>query len=762
MDQIRKSKMSYTLDDFASIDERISAQVGQTKQSEQIQYIRKGVRPVRDTALDLVKSGVHLLEIPPIDRVTEDAQYLYCQQAINDVLFKSLSSDPVSDAYDNLNSELRNEDKAALNDQEEFRRAISSISTAWNSLGVFRSDFIKNDNDKMARNAYVAMVEKAFLDYFGSLDWDITDIETGDRADQPYDFMYQPNPQESFADICVPMIRDLFRYDAGVWVKTFNRRKELIELKSYLGTEFWIEMDRVPQIISVPTNDNLGIRATEFTSEKTPGKEVMMQGWWSRGFAWRYWQRSQTGVYIPYTPSEICYFVRYKRSDNIYGTDYLKFLKYWVQYLIDSTVAAGKSFQNGMVPSMIITHPTIHAIEQIQQRIMQLRVDNTGPTRMGNVVHLVNGEQATTVAQHLHDMEWVEGQKFVAQLIWGYFGFTPDEFVGGDTNRATAYVKRNITKSRLLYPMMKYVEDKINREVLPFLKGYKKTWRFAFVRELELDDKQKIAQTGAIRMGAMTAGLGQGIPARLAYKISNDEPLTKADFEELDTARQTAMMNQNGGGPGEGGTGSDVTDDIDQGRYGSGSETYQPVNFGDYGQGGENTEQRSSVKEDQEYQKGMVFRREGRIYEITSATDKIAKARVYVSSADQVPEGRSAQHGARGKLYYLTTLKQQTESDKKKKKKRGGAAESEDLESEHSAPAPPDLEGVQSQVKVTGNGVGVVAGIQNGKLVAKQVKNAETAAFLKKVMECSGGADPAKFIGCLKTVAKKDGLEVNS
>ena len=352
------------------------------------------------------------------------------------------------------------------------------------------------------------MVEKAFLDYIGSVNWDVIDRLNGDRIDSAYDFMCEPNPQNSFRDVFVPSIRDLFRYDAGAIVKTFNRRKELVELKSYLGTEFWIEMDRVPQLISVPTNDNIGIRATEFTSEKTPGKEVLMQGWWSRGFTWRYWQRSQTGVYIPYTPSEVCYLSLYKRSDDIYGTDYIKFLKYWIQYLIDSTVAAGKTFQNGMIPSLILNHPNIYDINQIQQRLTQLRFENQGPTRTGTVMHLVNGETASSLAQHLHDMEWVEGQKFVAQLVWGYFGFPSDEFIGGDVNRAVAYVHRNVTKSRLLKPMMKYLEDKINREILPFLKGYKKTWEFRFIQEMELDDKQKVAQTGAIRMGSITAGLG--------------------------------------------------------------------------------------------------------------------------------------------------------------------------------------------------------------------------------------------------------------
>jgi hypothetical protein len=772
MDEIRKSRKQFSDADLFSFDDNLSALAKPIKQSEHVTILSKGVRPPRDSALDMIKAGQHLLSLPTLDRATEDAKYLYSQQLMNDVLFKSLSSDPVADAYDNLNSELRDEDKAALIDQEDFRRAISSISTAWNSLGVFRSDFNKNDNDKMARNAYVAMVEKGFLDYFGSLDWDIQDTESGDRIDYAYDFMHQPNPQESFADMIVPAIRDLFRYDAGAIIKTFNRRKELVELKTYLGTEFWIEMDRVPQIISVPSNDNIGIRATEFTSEKTPGKEILMQGWWSRGFTWRYWQRSQTGVYIPYTPSEVCYLVRYKRSDNIYGTDYLKFLKYWVQYLIDSTVAAGKSFQNGMVPSMIIQHPSIYNIDQIQGRIMQMRVDNTGPQRMGQTLHLVNGEDAKSIAQHLHDMEWVEGQKFVAQLIWGFFGFTPDEFVGGDTNRATAYVKRNITKSRLLYPMMHYIEDKINREILPFMKGYKKTWKFAFIRELELDDKQKIAQTGAIRMGSISAGLTQGIPARLAYKIANDEVLTRLDLEELEQAAEKLRMTAMNGGMmgGEGGGGG--LEDQDQGRYGTGSETYQPVNFGDYGQGGENTEQRMGNKEDQEYQKayypGKIWYENGRKYEITFANDTIAKAKVYVKNVEDVPEGRSFKQGTRGSIYYLTTLKQQTrQGSGKKKKRKGGSAGGGDEggggeEGEHSAPEAPDIEGAKSTVKVTGNGVGVSAGIVNGKLVAQQLKNPETAEFLKKVMECSGGPkDPAKFIQCMKKIAEDEGLEVS-
>ena len=518
MQTIPKKSYQYSIDDLATLDEKRGILCSNPEQSEQLKFIQKGVRPIQkitedsDYVLGLMKNGTNLLAIQPTNRAVEDAQFLYSTQLFNDTLMKSLSSVQVPDAYDNLNAELREYDKQQILKQEEFRRAIISISTAWNSLGVYRSDFQKADNDKVARNAYVAMVEKAFLDYIGSVKWDVTDRDSNERVDTAYKFMRRPNPQSSFRDTFSPSIRDLFRYDAGAIVKTFNRRRELVEMRPYLGTEFWIEMDRVPQLISVPTNDNIGIRATEFSSEKTPGKEVLMQGWWSRGFAWRYWQRSQTGVYIPYTPSEVCYLALYKRSDDIYGTDYLKFLKYFVQYLIDSTVAAGKTFQNGMIPSIIFTHPNIHEIDQIQQRITQLRVDNQGPIRTGNAMHLIGQETAQTIAQKLHEMEWVEGQKWVAQLIWGYFGFPSDEFVGGDVNRAVAYVHRNVTKSRLLKPMMQYLEDKINTEILPWLKGYEETWEFHFVQELELDDRQKVAQIGSIRTSTLAAALNVGIP----------------------------------------------------------------------------------------------------------------------------------------------------------------------------------------------------------------------------------------------------------
>jgi hypothetical protein len=211
----------------------------------------------------------------------------------------------------------------------------------------------------------------------------------------------------------------------------------------------------------------------------------------------------------------------------------------------------------------------------------------------------------------------------------------------------------------------------------------------------------------------------------------------------------------------------DILGDQEQGRYGQGSEMYQPVNISDYGQGGENTEQRMGNKEEVEYRKaqyeaGDEFYKSGLKYEIISANENFAKARVYLKPGQAAPEGRTIRQGSRGRSYYLTTLKQQAAHKKKKggDGRAGGGGEEE--EQEHSAPDQPEIEGAEKMVRVTGDGVGVVAGIVNGKLVAKSIKNKQTAEFIRKVFACAGDEKPGQFLSCMKEIARKLDLDVSA
>ena len=113
---------------------------------------------------------------------------------------------------------------------------------------------------------------------------------------------------------------------------------------------------------------------------------VNFSGFWTHGYVKRYWQRSVVGIYIPYHPEEIAYFMMYPRSEDVYGTDFLSKFKSYFQFLIDSTKAAGVAFHNNLVPSMILTHPEVATTQQLLSRVSEIESNNKGATKFGNVL----------------------------------------------------------------------------------------------------------------------------------------------------------------------------------------------------------------------------------------------------------------------------------------------------------------------------------------------------------------------------------------
>lgn len=416
----------------------------------------------------------------------------------------------------------------------EWERAIHPISNYYNTLGIARPYFSKAANDVLATTPYYAICEKSICDYTAALEFGVYDRDNKHISDLD-DFLDYPGPHRTFGDVTKKYLPDLTRYDAAVMVKTFNRKGKCVEFDSYLGTEFWKEIDRVPVGI------NLG---------HLPAARQI--GYYSHGHVQRYWQRSRTGVYVSFQPDEIAYMSMYPRNDTIYGTDWISCLKAPIQYLIDSTRAAGKTFQNGVVPSLVYKHPQITDRKQLMQRLADLKANNQGPMKFGGTLHLVKDEEVETLSHKLHDMEWLEGQKFMAQLVWSMWGFQPQEFVGESANRATAYVSRNITKSKMLYPIMKYLEVVFTRDILPYCEGYEKGMRFKFEVEQDLDDTMKVAETKLAQSQAAKTMFEMGIKNRDAARLAG---LTKehdvVEFEDISVQDLNQSQQLEGGKPSE-------------------------------------------------------------------------------------------------------------------------------------------------------------------------------------------------------------------
>lgn len=573
MRSISRRETEYRESDFLTIDERIQ------KAIPELPLSKGGLR--YDRANNPITGLLDNQERPI------DVRLLDNEAEINYILMKASGvSQHVTPSFyeggDDVYIEAKT--KTDVTVTEADRRAIHTISNYYNTLGIYRDDFDKTNNDKLARNAYYALCEKAMMDYMRSVQYTVKDKTNGDTIKSATEFFEAPNPQETMGDIFASLIRDLTRYDAGVIVKSFKKSGHCCEIKTYLATEFWKEQDRVPFIVNVPIMNTVDLTGGTYASHQQP----TYQGWWSHGYTERFWQRSRTGVYIPFQPEEICYCMMYPRTDGIYGTDFIKFLKYQIQYLIDSTKAAGKTFENGVVPSVVWEHPEVHTVPQLKQRIAELKFNNQGWQRFGSVIHAVNGEKVSSLAQSLHDMQWLEGQKFVAQLVWATWGFSPEEFMGGGENRASSYVKRNITKSRLLYPLMTFLESRVNREILPYLKGYRKTWQFQFIRDIELDDEQKVATTNSIKAGTFLQYYGAGFPIEASMELSGlDKNQFKFDIDLLEAEILQNQMMMLGQQPGEQGAGG--MEDQEQGRYGVGSEDYVDASIGEAKPGPEST-----------------------------------------------------------------------------------------------------------------------------------------------------------------------------
>ena len=111
--------------------------------------------------------------------------------------------------------------------------------------------------------------------------------------------------------------------------------------------------------------------------------------------------------------------------------------------------------------------------------------------------------------------------------------------------------------------------------------------------------------------------------------------------------------------------------------------------------------------------------------------------RVYLSGGQAAPEGRDVREGSGGGRYYVT----QKQIPK----------------------TTPKIEGAQKQVRVTGDGVGIVAGIVDGKLIVKSLKNKETGEFIKKVVAAGGSEEkPGQFLAAMKEVAKSMDLNISA
>ncbi|MFA7121671.1 MAG: phage portal protein, partial [Bacilli bacterium] len=395
-----------------------------------------------------------------------------------------------------------------------IRRAVHYVNAQLGIQGLVRTDFDRELNDRLARNAIYALCERATIDYFGTAEWDVTN-EKGDSQKGAVKWLRRPNPHQTMNMVLKEAVRDTIRYDAGVIVSSLRADGHLGELRAFHGPDFWIEVDR------------------DWTALDGIGSQYY--GPWSHGLVKRYWQHSRPGIYIPFEPEEITYLQLYPRTDSMYGTDFLSRVRWQLEYLIDSTKSAGMTYANGIAPGAIWKHPDYTSIEELAERELDIELNHLGPENFGGIIHLIGNESIESYSPTLHDMEWIEGQRFFTEIVLAMFGFSSSEFFQGDVNRATAYIGRNITKSRMLYPLQIHFQNMITAKILPLMEGWEDDWEFKFLDTVDLDDELKRAQINQTKASTASTYAMLGLSVEAALDLAEvDDDLRTAVKEELD------------------------------------------------------------------------------------------------------------------------------------------------------------------------------------------------------------------------------------
>lgn len=403
-----------------------------------------------------------------------------------------------------------------FSDREPRRKAIASVSRWQSTYGIQRPGYSPAEIDRLAENVIYAMCEKRCMDYASTAEWTVEDGE-GAAVDAAIQFLSKPNPQDTFSSLLVATIPDIMRGDCGCWVKTFNGLEKLAELRAYNGDEFWPEVDRGFSPVE-------GLRG-----EATYGV-------YSHGYIVRWWQHSAPGIYVPYDPAEIVYIRMYPRSDSPFGTSLLQRVKWQLEYLIDSTAAAGMTFANGVMPGLEWNHANLQGPEQLAEMIVDREERYVGVQNAGGIIDTFEGDTLKPLTPSMVDMQWLDGQKLVSETVWAYFGFPASEFLMGDTNRATAYIARNIVKSSVLAPMLSRIEEYINGCVLPDLEGYQPDWTFKFIESVDKDDELKDVQVLQGRQQIAMGYYQMGMPLLMCLRLAGlpEEDIEAVKQEEID------------------------------------------------------------------------------------------------------------------------------------------------------------------------------------------------------------------------------------
>lgn len=323
-----------------------------------------------------------------------------------------------------------------------------------------------------AKSGWVQMVVNTITRQIMLTEWDIvTKDEDGDVDNWAKDvekiktLLEQPNRNgDTFWDVWIPFLRDVLEIDAGVVFKGRNLSGELVELYSYDGSRFLINLNEYGII-----NEDEGY------------------------FQYSYRMPAQRPK--PFRKDEIIY-GRMNTNNELrpYGFSPLQSVVQEVELMIQSTRYNKEFFKNNAIPDGIVSVPM--ELEQLSQFKASWEREVKG--RPHKLIFHNSDANFTPLGQTNKDMEWLDGQKWFFHIVFGAYGLSPMEAgFFEDGNRATGDSQERITVRNAVKPYLKLIESKINCEIIPELVGHDEV-KFKWFPKDHVEERIEHEQTMAL------------------------------------------------------------------------------------------------------------------------------------------------------------------------------------------------------------------------------------------------------------------------
>jgi hypothetical protein len=382
----------------------------------------------------------------------------------------------------------------------------------------------------LAASEWVTMCTKTIIEEISQVPWEIKPKDPDLEASPPEDvltdiervkyFLSRPNDSKgaTLNTIFRAALRDSLELDAMVLVKGYTPnsymrhpaggfelkpmgQRDLVELHCYDGGSYLKEAD-------------------------------------VNGEEYRYWQYSYLHpavAPIEFDVDEVVYACRYPRSYSVYGWGEIQSMETILNLLINSAYTNATMFQDYSVPSGIVS---FSGSEEDERRLREyFRSEVKG--RFHKVAVLNKEASFAPLAMSARDLEFLNGQRWFARLVWAIYCLSGTELGFQDEIRETGKAMASqgkIQKRKAIYPILRLFEDIMNLQVInEFSDQIKFEYQYADKEEEMADDQLAIELSNAgfimpnewrkkRKLGAPTKYGDQPMPITLALLKAQATP----------------------------------------------------------------------------------------------------------------------------------------------------------------------------------------------------------------------------------------------